>query len=105
MPTRTELIAKVKEQGIKTERAPHMMKTTDLEALFTKKEKDGTLKARILELGKEGKTKHEIVDQCVAEGMTGRDGSEVRYVYVHIVLKNAGIEVPKEIRKSVNLDK
>jgi len=102
--TRNEMITAVKEKNIKTQRPPHMMKTADLEALFNKKEKTGTLKARIIELGIEGKSKHEIVDQCTAECMTGRDGSEVRYVYVHIVLKNAGIEVPKEVRRKVNLD-
>ena len=105
MSNRTELIAKVKEQNIQTERPPHMMKTEDLEKLFNKPTaKEGTLKERIIQLGNEGLSKHEIVDKCTEEGFTGRNGKPVRYVYVHVVLANEGIEVPKEIRRTVNLD-
>ena len=102
--TRTELITAVKEKNILTSKPAHMMKTADLEALFKKVPKEGTLKKRIIELGKEGLTKHAIVDKCVAEGLSGRNGAPVRYVYVHIVLLNAGIKVPKEVRRTVNLD-
>lgn len=115
---RNELITAVKENGIATERPAHMMKTEELAAVVAAagiveipaeqnkptRIKEGTLKARILELGKEGLTKHEIVDKCKEEGFQGRDGKPVRYVYVHVVLQNAGIEVPKEVRKKVILD-
>lgn len=118
MSKRTELIAKVKELGIETERPAHMCTTSYLEEVIaqnsgaavtvkkTKKQKPApvetpasepkaTQKNRILEIAAQGNLSiKEIHEQIVSEGWENSN-----YRYVLMTVKRAGITVPKLSRK------
>lgn len=51
-------------------------------------------RARIIELGKQGLTRQEVMATLVKEGYTN-----VTYSYVYIVLKDKNIEVPTKVRE------
>lgn len=54
---------------------------------------------RIKELGRQGMSKRDIEIQMNKEGFKATGGGPVRYAYIFVVLKDAGIKVPKKIRE------
>lgn len=98
--SRNEILEVVKVKAIQTPRPPHMMKTSELEEILNKAfmaavhvEASPKMKDRILELGKQGLTKTRIFLQMQEEGF-----SRVRYGYVLLVLKQAELVVPKQLK-------
>ena len=102
--SRLDLIAKVKELGIKTIAPAQSCKTSYLQEVVdkhlgvkaevvAKPKNENTLTKRILELAAEGYTKIGIFKQMKAEGV-----DRIRYGYILLVLKVKGVTVPKAER-------
>jgi len=88
-----ETVPEVEEPKQDLSKVPH---PTDVTKMADDSPKP--LSTRIKELGKEGLNKTDIKKKMDEEGFTSTDGGPVRYEYVFIVLKNAGITVPKKVR-------
>jgi hypothetical protein len=92
--SRSELIAQVKSLNVQTAKPAHMMKTEDLQALVDKyikgaEVKEITMKSRILELSKNGKTTKEIKVLLEEEGWASKmKCGKIRPIYINLVVKN-----------------
>jgi hypothetical protein len=92
--SRLELIAQVKSLNVQTAKPAHMMKTKDLQALVEKyikgaEVKEITMKSRILEFSKEGKTTKEIKVLLEEEGWASKmKCGKIRPIYINLVVKN-----------------
>ena len=92
--SRLELIAQVKSLNVQTAKPAHMMKTEDLQALVDKyikgaEVKEITMKSRILELSKDGKTTKEIKVLLEEEGWASKmKCGKIRPIYINLVIKN-----------------
>jgi hypothetical protein len=92
--SRSELIAQVKSLNVQTAKPAHMMKTEDLQALVNKyvkgaEVKEITMKSRILELSKNGKTTKEIKVLLEEEGWASKmKCGKIRPIYINLVVKN-----------------
>jgi len=92
--SRSELIAQVKSLNVQTTKPAHMMKTEDLQALVDKYVKGAvvkevTMKSRILELSKDGKTTKEIKVVLEEEGWASKmKCGKIRPIYINLVVKN-----------------
>jgi hypothetical protein len=92
--SRLELIAQVKSLNVQTAKPAHMMKTEDLQALVDKyikgaEVKEITMKSRILELSKDGKTTKEIKVLLEEEGWASKmKCGKIRPIYINLVVKN-----------------
>ena len=92
--SRLELIAQVKSLNVQTTRPAHMMKTEALQTLVDKYIKGAvvekiTMKSRILELSKDGKTVEEIKVTLEEEGWaTKMKCGKIRPIYIKLVVGN-----------------
>ena len=92
--SRLELIAQVKSLNVQTVKPAHMMKTEDLQALVEKyikgaEVKEITMKSRILEFSKDGKTVKEIKVLLEGEGWASKmKCGKIRPIYINLVVKN-----------------
>jgi len=92
--SRLELIAQVKSLNVQTAKPAHMMKTEDLQALVDKyikgaEVKEITMKSRILEFSKNGKTTKEIKVLLEEEGWASKmKCGKIRPIYINLVVKN-----------------
>ena len=101
---RNEIIAKVKELGLATNKPAHMCSTDYLKSVLdanveVKVVQKATMKEMILELAKEeGATRKQIQDKLINAGF-----ATARYAYVVHILKLCGVEVTKSSRKKVEV--
>ena len=91
--SRNELIAKVKEFNISTEKPPHMTATDILrekvKSFSVKNDERPTMKSMIFVLADQGKTRTEIFNSMKEAGY-----ERIRATYIFVLLKKSGYPNP-----------